>query len=110
MYTKYAKQYDESIQNNIYNAYFERPSLQKLISNIRDMDVIDLGCGSGIYAEYFVSHGARSVTCIDLSEEMIEIVNSKLGDKVEAYSQDISNGIMSPEKATDFRKIFIPRC
>ena len=93
MYSKYAEQYDIAVQDNIYNAYLERPSLQALIGNIEGLDVIDLGCGSGIYAEYLISQEAKSLTCIDISEQMVEIVRSKLGASVKAYAQDLSLGL-----------------
>ncbi|MGF1727507.1 class I SAM-dependent DNA methyltransferase [Photobacterium nomapromontoriensis] len=95
MYTKYAEQYDAAIQDNIYNAHFERPSLQAMIGDIRDLDVLDLGCGSGVYADYLISNGAGKVTCIDYSEEMVNIVKRKLGDRVTAYAQDLSAGLVN---------------
>ncbi|MEH6453790.1 MAG: class I SAM-dependent methyltransferase [Psychromonas sp.] len=99
LYSKHALQYDLAVQDNIYNAYLERPSLQALIGDSKGLDVIDLGCGSGIYAEYFVAQGAKSVTCIDISEQMIEIVRSKLGNNVKAYAQDLSIGL--PQQASE---------
>lgn len=99
MYSKHAQQYDLVVQDNIYNAYLERPSLQALIGDIQGLDVVDLGCGSGVYAEYFLSQSAKSVTCIDISQEMIDIVQSKLGDKVTAYVQDLSLGL--PQQAAE---------
>lgn len=93
MYTKYADQYALAVEDNIYNAHFERPSLQALLGDIQGTDVLDLGCGSGVYAEYFLTQQASSVTCIDMSEKMIEIVRSKLANSVKAYSQDLSVGL-----------------
>lgn len=93
MYSEYAKQYDLAVQDNIYNAHFERPSLQALLNHVKDCNILDLGCGTGIYAEYLFSQGAKSVTCIDYSEEMIDLVKSKFGDKVTAYAHDLSLGL-----------------
>ena len=73
MYSQYAREYDFAIQNNIYNAHFERPSLQAMIGEVDGKNVLDLGCGSGIYAKYLLDKGAK-VTSIDISREMIDIV------------------------------------
>lgn len=45
--------------------------LQPLFPDVRDKDVLDLGCGYGWHCKYAADHGARRVTGIDLSEKMI---------------------------------------
>lgn len=93
LYSKYALQYDAVVQDNIYNACLERPSLQALLSPLKGLDVLDLGCGSGVYAQYFINQNVKSITCIDLSKEMVELVKEKLGKKVTVYKQDLSIGL-----------------
>lgn len=105
MYTTHAQQYDEVIQDNIYNAYLERPSLQALIGNITDLDILDLGCGSGVYAEYFIAQGARSVTCLDFSVQMVNLVDAKLGESVKTYVQDLSKGL--PNEASESADVIV---
>ena len=105
LYTKYAKEYGLAVQDNIYNARFERPSLQALLGDLTDCNVLDLGCGPGIYAEYLLSQGVNSLTCLDRSEAMIEIVKSKFGEEVSAYVQDLSLGL--PEEASNSMDVII---
>ncbi|NGN96882.1 class I SAM-dependent methyltransferase [Grimontia sp. S25] len=93
MYSKFAQQYDEAVKDNIYNALFERPNLQAMLGDIEGKNVLDLGCGSGVYADYFLSEGAASVTCLDFSAEMVDIVKNKFGQRVSAYVQDLSEGL-----------------
>lgn len=98
MYSTFANQYDEVIQDNIYNAYLERPSLQALLPELAGLKVLDLGCGSGVYMQYLCEHGAAEVTCIDYSPQMVDIVKSKatqLGadERVNAYAQDLKTGL-----------------
>jgi len=107
LYSKHAEKYDSVIQDNIYNAHFERPSLQALLDDVLGLDILDLGCGSGVYAEFLLKHGASSVTCIDSSEKMIEIVNNKLGDRVLSYFQDLSIGLPQ-EKSNSIDLIICP--
>ena len=104
MYTKHAVKYDLAVQNNIYNAHLERPSLQAMLGSVSNLDVLDLGCGSGIYAQYLTEQGAR-VTSIDISEEMVCIVNEKLGNKVSTYTQDLSDGL--PNETSDSYDVVI---
>ncbi|WP_255902911.1 class I SAM-dependent methyltransferase [Vibrio campbellii] len=93
MYTTYAKQYDLAAQDNLYNAHFERPNTLELVGDVAGKKVLDLGCGSGIYAQILLERGATSVTCIDAAQEMIDIVKDKLGDSVNAYAQNLALGL-----------------
>lgn len=93
MYSKHAEKYDSAVKDNIYNAHFERPSLQAMLDDLSGMDVLDLGCGSGVYAEFLVQQRASNITCIDASEEMIKLVRNKFGERVVSYAQDLSIGL-----------------
>ncbi|MGI9947983.1 class I SAM-dependent DNA methyltransferase [Vibrio hyugaensis] len=99
MYTTHAQQYDLVAQDNLYNAHFERPNTLELIGDVSGKKVLDLGCGSGLYAQILLARGASAVTCIDASQEMIEIVKDKLGETVSAYAQDLSKGLPEEDDA-----------
>ncbi len=93
MYTKYAKQYAEAVKNNIFNAQFERPSTLALLDDLKGLDVLDLGCGSGEYAEWILNQSVNKLTCLDVSHEMIAIVNQRFPNQVHAYQADLANGL-----------------
>lgn len=93
MYTKHAVKYAEVVKDNIYNALFERPSTIALLDNVEGKDVIDMGCGPGAYAEWFIQQSVNQLTCTDLSDEMVSLVKDKYGSKVRAYVQDIAAGL-----------------
>ncbi len=60
----------------------EWPSVRKLLPELDGMDILDLGCGYGWHARYFIENGAKSVTAIDSSQKMInkaEEINSVAG-------------------------------
>ncbi|WP_122035161.1 class I SAM-dependent methyltransferase [Aliivibrio sp. EL58] len=97
MYTTFAEQYDSAVQDNIYNAHLERPSLQAIIGDVNALDIIDLGCGTGVYAEYLISKGAGKLTCIDYSQDMVNMVQRKFGERITAYAQDASIGLVKEE-------------
>ncbi|WP_028024193.1 class I SAM-dependent DNA methyltransferase [Enterovibrio calviensis] len=95
MYTKHAAKYAEAVKDNIYNAMLERPSTLALLDCVKGKDVIDIGCGPGAYAEWFLQQSVKSLVCTDLSEEMVALVKDRFGDQVRAYTQDISKGLPS---------------
>ncbi len=102
LYEKYAVAYDRVVRENIYNALHERPSTYALLDDIKGLDVVDLGCGSGVYAEYFIEQSANRVTCVDASSEMVNIVNTNLPGKVNAYVQDLNFGLpLEAEESAD---------
>ncbi|WP_198597599.1 class I SAM-dependent DNA methyltransferase [Enterovibrio norvegicus] len=105
MYSTHAEQYDLAVQDNLYNAHFERPNLQAMLDNLTGKNVLDLGCGSGVYAQFLLDSGAAEVTCIDASQAMIDIVSRKFSDRVTAYAQDLSQGV--PQEASDSKDVII---
>ncbi len=64
-----------------YNEMLEMPTTLKLLGNIKGKEILDLGCGTGIYAKILTKRGAK-VKGIDISEEMIKIAR-KENPKVE---------------------------
>ncbi|MGL6257916.1 class I SAM-dependent methyltransferase [Vibrio sp. WXL210] len=105
MYSTFASEYDEAIQDNIYNANLERPTLQSMLPPLVNLNVVDLGCGSGVYAQYLLAQGAAKVTCIDYAEEMVQLVAKKaelagVSNRVEAYVQDLSKGLPNETDAS----------
>lgn len=96
MYSQYAAEYAAAIQDNSYNAHYERPSLCALLPELQGKRVIDLGCGPGEYVAYLMSQGA-TVTAVDGSADIIALVHQKLGNPFNAYVQDLAQGV--PDEA-----------
>ncbi|MDC5821808.1 class I SAM-dependent methyltransferase [Vibrio europaeus] len=105
MYTKHALKYSEVVKDNIYNALLERPSTLALLGDVKGKAVVDMGCGSGIYAQWFLEHGVSNLTCVDLSAEMIDLVKSEYGNRLTAYVQDLSKGL--PNEASSSADIIV---
>lgn len=59
------------------NDLIETPQLFELIGNVKDKEVLDLGCGTGYNDRKLMEKGARSVLGIDLSTKMIEVANKE---------------------------------
>ncbi|GAK84149.1 ubiquinone/menaquinone biosynthesis methyltransferase UbiE [Vibrio ponticus] len=105
MYQKHAVKYAEAVKENIYNACLERPSTQSMLDDVREAAVIDMGCGSGIYAGWFLERSVKSLTCMDISPQMVELVKQSFGEQVCAYTQDIALGL--PNEADDSADVII---
>jgi len=60
---------------------FEWPAFQRLLpSSLRDMRVLDLGCGLGYFAREARARGAREVIGVDLSERMLQEARARTDD------------------------------
>lgn len=73
-YDRIASKYHEKRikKELLYNEYNEMPATLSLLKNIKGKKVLDLGCGSGIYAKILKRRGAI-VSGVDISPKMIEI-------------------------------------
>jgi ubiquinone/menaquinone biosynthesis C-methylase UbiE len=70
-----------------YNEMLEMPTTLKILGNVKGKKILDIGCGTGIYAKILSRKGAR-VCGIDISEEMIKIAK-KENPKIEFKIGDI---------------------
>ncbi|GIP32108.1 bifunctional 2-polyprenyl-6-hydroxyphenol methylase/3-demethylubiquinol 3-O-methyltransferase UbiG [Paenibacillus sp. J2TS4] len=58
-----------------YNDFIEQPAIKRLLPELKDLKVLDLGCGFGELAKYCVDQGAQSVHGIDISKQMLSIAH-----------------------------------
>lgn len=58
-------------RKNNYNNLLEQPNFLMLVPKLKDKVVLDIGCGMGDFATYCISQGAKHVTGIDISLNMI---------------------------------------
>jgi SAM-dependent methyltransferase len=79
MYDSYAAEFAAHAQASAYNALYDRPTVLGLVGDVRGIDVLDAGCGPGIYAAELVRRGAN-VTAFDPSAEMVRLATERLGD------------------------------
>ena len=65
----------------------EAKALLELSGDVKDADVLDLGSGSGYYSSLFLHMGARHVTAVDSSPNMIESLGIDV--RIEALNIDV---------------------
>ncbi len=58
--------------SHFYNECLEMPTTLKVLGSVRGKSVLDVGCGTGIYAKKLISRGA-TVVGVDSSEGMLAI-------------------------------------
>lgn len=81
-FNKEAEAFDEQVQKNIpcYNEMLTA-LINAIPDNKKNPKILDLGCGTGnITQKVLTRFPDAKVTCLDLSENMIEIAKDKLSD------------------------------
>lgn len=60
-----------------YNNLLEQPNFLKLVPDLAEKNVLDLGCGMGDFAYSCVTKGAKNVLGIDISTKMITVAKKR---------------------------------
>jgi cytosine/adenosine deaminase-related metal-dependent hydrolase/ubiquinone/menaquinone biosynthesis C-methylase UbiE len=69
----------------------ERRVLEALLPPVTDLDIVDLGCGTGRWLQALKRVGARSLLGVDFSPEMLGLVKSKLGSAAKVICADCAD-------------------
>jgi ubiquinone/menaquinone biosynthesis C-methylase UbiE len=76
--TRFASsEYAKNVENHPYHSLLNRPALLSLMPTLKSLHVLDAGCGTGWFTEYFANQGA-TVTGLDISEQMIERTKTRV--------------------------------
>lgn len=76
-YDAFAQEFLTHALDAPYNAHYDRPAMLELTGDVRGKDVLDAGCGPGLYAEHFVDRGAM-VVGIDNSPAMVALATERV--------------------------------
>ena len=87
-YNMLAEGYSASNEGNAWNAYYERPAVLRMLGDVTNEDVLDVGCGSGMHASALLQRGAR-VAGVDSSRGMLDIASARLGPDVPLHCMSI---------------------
>lgn len=75
--------------------------MKKLFSDLKDKDVLDLGCGYGWHCQYAAQQGARKILGIDTSQKMLEVARQSHAHPRISYQQCSIEAYTYPEQAWD---------
>lgn len=67
------------------NDLIEQPQMKRLLPEIKNKTILDIGCGFGHNCLSFAKAGARHVTGIDISVKMLEIAHKSFSHPVIDY-------------------------
>jgi cytosine/adenosine deaminase-related metal-dependent hydrolase/ubiquinone/menaquinone biosynthesis C-methylase UbiE len=84
-YSVWAQSYD-SAPNPMLS--LEQRILESIFPDVRGLDVVDLGCGTGRWLAALQNCGARNLLGVDFSPEMLQVAKSKLGNEAALLNAD----------------------
>lgn len=87
-YDPFAADYDRHAKDSASNAYYDRPAVLDLLGDVAGRDLLDAGCGPGLYAAELVCRGAR-VTGFDQSAQMVALAQERLGASAAIHHADL---------------------
>ena len=88
-YDAFAEAYVKQTEANSHNAYYERPAMFSILSNLKFHKVLDAGCAGGIYAEWLLERGA-DVVAIDINRQMVEFTKQRINNRGKVYQADLN--------------------
>lgn len=69
--------YAKNVEEHPYHRLFNKPALLSVLPELKGLSVLDAGCGTGWFTEYFASQDAI-VTGLDVSPEMVERTKARV--------------------------------
>lgn len=88
-YDAIAENYAAAVDRKPWNAHYERPAMLSLLPPLDGLSVLDVGCGSGWYAEYLTGQGAV-VTSFDCTPKMVEFTRARVGHRATVLQADLA--------------------
>lgn len=87
-FEKYSKM-DRSVKG--LDGAGEWKTLESMLPDFKDKRVLDLGCGFGWHCEYAIKNGAKTVTGVDISENMLNVAKEKTSSNIQYIHMPIED-------------------
>ena len=90
-YNENAEGYNSHVTDptdSIFHAYYEKPAIRAELPSLDGLEVISIGCGSGVDARWLADNGAKKVVGIDISEGLLNIAKKNNPD-IEFHEMDM---------------------
>lgn len=84
-----AASYASKVDRKPWNAFYERPATTSLLPVLENLNVLDVGCGSGWYAEYMLDRGA-TVTAFDFNADFVAFTKLRVGRRARVLQADLA--------------------
>ncbi len=93
--------YDATVEDaDSYQQKVLLPNLLRIVAPKIGVKILDVGCGTGVFARAFAENGA-SVLGVDIGKELIDVADKKKKNKLEKYIVASADGL-SKIKEKDF--------
>lgn len=79
----------------------EWPAMRALLPDLRDLKIVDLGCGFGWFCRWAREHGAAEVFGIDVSDNMLARARTATSDAAITYARADLERLDLPEASFD---------
>lgn len=99
-YDSFAEAYAAENENNLVNAYYERPAMLALAGDVAGRYILDAGCGSGPLTAALQDRGAADPG-IDSSAEMLALARRRLGENASLQMVDLRDSLPFADEAFD---------
>lgn len=86
-WNEHAKYWDEFDDGKLYTKHTF--SLLSDRIDIKDLNILDFGCGTGLLIDYLTKE-AKAIVAIDTAEKMIEVLNNKNYNNVSTLNVELS--------------------
>jgi len=88
MYDAFADSFALHAESSAYNAHYDRPAVLGLLGDVAGCRVLDVGCGSGLYAAELARLGAE-VIGFDSSAKLVEHARQRVRDAADLRVHDV---------------------
>lgn len=75
----------------------EQPAITRLLPDVADADVVDIGCGDGTLGRWLASQGARRILCTDPSSRMLTLAARHPQPRVQYCRASAETLALAPE-------------
>lgn len=99
-YDQFADSYADENENSLFNRWYERPEILRLVGDVDGLRVLDAGCGHGPLIERLRACGAQ-VSGFDLSPAMVALARERLGADADVRVGDLSDPLPYPDDEFD---------
>jgi ubiquinone/menaquinone biosynthesis C-methylase UbiE len=82
-YDQNAEKYHRHVSDpndSTFHSYYEKPAIRAELPDLNGLEVISIGCGSGVDARWLADNGAKRVVGIDISKGLLEIAKTNNPD------------------------------
>ena len=100
VYDEMGRAYADHAADGAYNAHYDRPCVLELCGDVAGLQVLDAGCGPGLYSVELLGRGA-TVVGFDASEAMVALARERLGDAAEVVEARLGERLPFADAAFD---------